>query len=1264
MSNRVEFEVVGDNKNIKKALDETKEGIRSTAKEAEKAGEDIDSVFKKIGTAAAAIGLGFSATQLVKDIARVRGEFQQLEIAFGTLLGSEEKASDLFGQLVNTAAKTPFDLQGVAGGAKQLLAFGFEAEKVNETIIRLGDIAAGLSLPLNDLVYLYGTTMTQGQVFTQDFRQFQSRGIPLADELAKQFGVAKNEVADLVSAGKVGFPEVEKAIISMTSAGGKFGGLMEKQSASITGQISNLEDAWDGMLNDIGKSTQGIISNSLSAATYMVENYKKIGQAIALIVAAYGSYKAAQIAVIAYKKVEAKVTGLVTAAKLGDTAATTGMAAAETVAATKTAMLTAATKKLVLALKAKAVAMINNPYVLTAMAVTALAAGIYKVVTAKSAEEKAIDNVNKERQKSKELREEEKQTIESLLATIGDETQTTSAQIQAYNELKNLLPELTEQRSLEELQMMSNVEIQKAYNQELEKANYAEAVKNAEVYRKKLEELDAEEKAVGNKPITSQAQYVQVQTRLKLINQEKLEYQQRLKNTENFIEEQDRLFEEANKKPEAFYGTEYEKAKKQWEDADKALQDALKNKDNYTVEQYKELVKNEKTTADAFKALGGSTSRSKTGTGTNAKNADKDAAKNEERAGELLLDIVRQNQRNRIELEEEGDALLLAQIEQDYKDRTEEIEKQEKELMSLQGGKLTEEQQAAFAEGRDIATKKRDKETKDVKENRAKQDKAQLEAMLENYLTYEQEREKIQKEYAEKRKRMQEAGVGQENIDILNQEEEEALATADEVFAKKSSTYRTWLNEITQMTLEQLEQALTQAEDALSKLNQEGASEKDKAIARAQIGALKGKIQNVREQGSLKPEKRATQEWRDFAESLEESASAFDELGNQLGGIAGEILSSVGSVASSTVSMINNIVQLVEISAQGAQQTATTAARAIKAVETASVILAIISAAVQIIRKIVELATKMHDGKYDAVIEANQKKVDKLEKSYEKLEEAVDNAFGKKAVQTLKQMNDNLAQQNGLIRAQAEAEAEKKKAEEDTIQSYNEKIEENQKQIAENQKAMEEAIFGNDIKSAIEDFADAYADAVQDNMNLNESAAEQAKKAMRDMVQESIKEYVAGTGRMEKIRQKMKALYADGVFSEEDQKLIKAEYDRLNKELDAKFGWAEDILSDTESSSSESSTGRGIATASQESVDENNGRLMSIQVSMDGITAQMVSVVNNLANMTRVSADSNSILSDIRSLHVQSNGFLEDLVKYTKPLNDNIISVVEQLKKL
>lgn len=237
--------------------------------------------------------VGQGMMNLLNSIVQVRGQFQQLEIAFGTMLGSEEKANALMQQMINTAAHTPFDLQGVAEGAKQLLAYGESADKVNDTLVRLGNIASGLSIPLNDIVYLYGTTMVQGRLYAQDVRQFTGRGIPLVKELAQMYGVTAEEINNMVSAGKIGFPDVEKVLNKLTDAGGQFYNLMEKQSASLTGMISNLEDAWDSMLNDIGKQNQDAFAGAIESATYLVEHYQTIINVLKAVAVGYGTVKAA-----------------------------------------------------------------------------------------------------------------------------------------------------------------------------------------------------------------------------------------------------------------------------------------------------------------------------------------------------------------------------------------------------------------------------------------------------------------------------------------------------------------------------------------------------------------------------------------------------------------------------------------------------------------------------------------------------------------------------------------------------------------------------------------------------------------------------------------------------------------------------------------------------------------------------------------------------------------------------------------------------------
>lgn len=383
-------------------------------------------IYGKLGALAGGY-LSISAlTNLSRQIMNVRGQFQQLEISFSTMLGSEEKAIALMDQLVETAAKTPFDLQSISQGAKQLLAYGEASETVNDTLVRLGNIASGLSIPLNDLVYLYGTTQVQGRVFTQDIRQFLGRGIPIVKEMSKQLGVTEEEINKMVTAGKIGFKEVKDALEAMTNEGGMFYNLMEKQSASLTGQLSNLEDAFDSMLNEIGKATQGAFSQGISLVSTLVENYKTIGKVILSVAEAYGIYKAALMAAYVAEN-RARLIRLAHIKVIQ--------------------MQTAAQSLLNKVMKA-------NPYVLVASAIVTLIAlsATWREKVDHSA--KAQEELNKELEDSKNAIKANEDAVRSSIGVIQDKTKSIYEQIEAYDILQSK-EGFFKGKSIEEIQAMN-----------------------------------------------------------------------------------------------------------------------------------------------------------------------------------------------------------------------------------------------------------------------------------------------------------------------------------------------------------------------------------------------------------------------------------------------------------------------------------------------------------------------------------------------------------------------------------------------------------------------------------------------------------------------------------------------------------------------------------------------------------------------------------------------------------------------------------------
>lgn len=496
----LKFVATVDNKQVLVSLEQMRGEFMRMSQSAQQSGTQLDDTFGKLKNTIAGVAGGIASVTMLKElskqIANVRGEFQQLEVAFTTMLGSADKANQLMQQLTKTAATTPFDLKSVAGGAKQLLAYGMEADKVNDTLIKLGDIAAGVSIPLGDLVYLYGTTMVQGRLYTQDLNQFVGRGIPLLEELAEQFGVAQSDVKKLVEEGKVGFPHIQKAIENMTSAGSKFGGLMEAQSKTIKGQISNIEDSIDMMFNEIGQKSEGLINAAFKGVSGIVENYEAIGKAVLALAGTYGTYKAALIIVTAIEKAHLNMLHAAIAQKKLAAAANITLSNSDAMAAAKKAMLTRYIKANTAAVLKNIAAWAAHPAVWVTAAIVGLVAGTIAMTRALDAEAKAQERLNTAKRAQQGLIDEVKSKTEQAISTIQSETATEYEKAQAYETLKTNLPGLTEQYSLAEIAAMDFTTAIKEQAEALEELRFEQKRQEIENYKKEVKRLEGQQKPV------------------------------------------------------------------------------------------------------------------------------------------------------------------------------------------------------------------------------------------------------------------------------------------------------------------------------------------------------------------------------------------------------------------------------------------------------------------------------------------------------------------------------------------------------------------------------------------------------------------------------------------------------------------------------------------------------------------------------------------------------------------------------------------------
>lgn len=840
-------------------VDELKTKTTGASAEMERLDRQAESVRGTVSKIAGA----FAVKELVTGIVKVRGEFQQLEASFRTMLGSEEKADALMQQLIRTAATTPFDLQSVANGARQLLAYGENVENVNDDLIRLGNIAAGLNQPLNDLIYLYGTTMTQGRLYTADYNQFVGRGIPLGRELASVLGVTESKVREMVEAGKVGFPEVQQALQNLTNEGGMFYNLMEEQSKTITGRVSNIQDSISMMMNEIGQQSEGIIGGSLDAVSYLVDHYEQVGRVLVGLVGTYGAYKTAVMAVTAMQALQTAGVGALTVAET--------LHYGWLVIVEKAQKLLNAT-------------MLANPYVLVATLIAGVVAAMVSMKTETERLKEAEEEYQAAKQKTIEAEEEHRRRLEELCGVAGDESLATDTRREALNKLEQKYPDIfakydTEYEKLKNIkrikeeiaELEAGQSITRPQN-ELDSVNERIAVLEAKKATERWEDANGSGTRMrkvggltGNEATELQNLYNKRKALSEQVHKERANayfenltgisnetLEQQIRQRENLLA---RMTTEQRKYGAITYGNEtlrgtfsrdelqYQlnkltaeknrrnlrrdssadwgaQARKEYEQALKAYNDFLADTSNsLTREDYEKKAKELK---DALSLAKKEYDRYKPGEDKDSESERKAADKVEKEAerrrqaqqklDDELIALELQNQQDELDLMGEGTDKKLAQIDADYDKRKAEIEKKARELADanrkagvadVNSSGLTKPQQDEIDRANGLNEDTRRKETVEVYEAEA----AAMRDYLKEYGTYQQQKLAIAREYAEKIRKAQNDG---ERMALERQRDSETAAL-DVSYLKQSIDWTAVFGEFGGMFSDIIRPALEQA---------------------------------------------------------------------------------------------------------------------------------------------------------------------------------------------------------------------------------------------------------------------------------------------------------------------------------------------------------------------------------------------------------------------------------------------------------------------
>lgn len=1285
------------------------------------ADEIVKSLTDSLKRTAAEIGGLVAIKKFGSDVIEATGKMQQLQVALSTILQDKSKADQLIADIVQFAAKTPFNLDDVATGAKQLLAYGSSADNVVNELSMLGDVASGLQIPIGQLIYLYGTLRTQGRAMTVDIRQFAGRGIPIYEELAKVLGVSKDQVGELVKEGKVGFKEVEQAFKNMTSEGGKFANLMESSAGTWPQRLSNIEDTLFQKMNEFGNKYKEVFEFGIGTAEDLVESLDDVLSVMGGLIAAYGTYKAALITAA----VAQKAVGFVESIRL------IGMYRKEL------GLATAAQQAFNLASK-------SNVYVTLLAALVGIGTAVYmftKRTNEAAAAQETLNSVNK---KADEEFSRQAATVDRLSDVLKSETSSLDQKKKALSDLQSIIPSYNASLDEEGKLINNNTEAIKSYLAQLEKQIRMKAAQEEleELYRKKrtqekqqklATENYNEAKSLYNSSVTMTSSALQnrgINTGVTVFSQNSAVNNQLKDSANKAKKELDSVNKELGETVSAITELEKEIEKSSLSDKKEGSQsnitkeiDSVTKRINTlkkeieglrsgniqaevgkTVEstieaKEKELKSAEKTLETLTGVRSKDVSKENSVTSADAKLSDLMRKQTLERAKEAV-DLENQVEQARIDAMTDGSEKILAQRELDNKKELQAIERAKEEYIQkeIQRQKeifdATEELKAKKnpkykKRGFDSSTVTVDSSSFDIlKENTDKRQvqedlNAQREAMnayLAEYGTYMQKRQAIIEQYQDK---INKATTEGEKL-TLGKQRDRILSGIDEQANKTTSAVSQLFGDMKDKTLKDLEDINVAGQKALEFLKsgqwneQKGKElgitkenfetwsndpEKIKAISDALVNNRKAAddLQPAYKKvaDGIKDAFNAGNDSKKLEEALARIKNGLNDI-MQVGSFLSDTFSSLGDAFGNDT--FTDIAEGINV----AMDAANSAMQGAQAGSAFGPWGAAAGAAIGLVSSLASSIAKIHDKKNEKRIQELQDQIEVLEKSYERLGNSIEKAYSKDASNLIDQQNKLLEQQKVLIQQQIREEQDKKKTDNDRIKEWQQQIEEINNLIEENKEKAVDAIFGEDIKTAIEDFASAYAEAWSNGEDRAESAKDAVKNIMRQMVTESIKSAIQASGSMEKIRQKLQEFYADNVLSGWEQNYIYNMAEELQKELDKQFGWADSLMKD-DSKEQQSASGRGFGTEmTHEDAGELSGRFTAVYesnlrietatqqqtIAITELRGSISSLITQTQGMCNIADETRTILA---------NSYLE--LQQIRENTGEIIKPIKQIQK-
>lgn len=1034
---------------------------KDDAKDVTEANNGVAVSWKK---ALAVIGGAGVLKALGSEMIRVRGEFQSADTAIQTLLGSKEKTDALMMQVREYAKISPLEFSDVTAATQMMLGFNIEAEKVPRFISAIGDVSMGEAQKFNSLTLAFSQMSATGKLMGQDMNQMINAGFnplqAISDKTGKSIEVLKNEM----SKGAISAEMVQQAFIDATSAGGKFFQMSENASKTINGQLSMMHDAMDAAFNEMGQKSEGVIMSGIQMTTSLIENYETVGKVLAGLIITYGTYRTAVM--------------LVTAAESKHTLVEIGLTNVRVLArkaqlALNASMLT--NPYVALAVAVGGLITANLTLLDTTRQLKAVEDEYNEVKDKAIAKEQKLrvetDKYLSVAENHKAAIEDRKDAIVQLIQkypAIFEKYKTEAEMLQHILDIHKEIDKYEKKKSVANPQNeLNGVNMQIADLEKLAKQRYhggrgltnAENAKLAMLKNKRSELEGTLKKEETDAILADLTGYSNSQIEAAIKDRERILAKMQLKGaskgtitgksilsgtfTKEELEGQKKLLEAALVKP-ATYKEDLAKAKEKWEEAKKGYEALLKDQ-QATSEQVKKAREDMQLKEKAYKDLGGITGNALTKEESQAEKLRKEQEKYALLQSKQSQDNKRQSKdlefeatQSRIDAMQQGSERTIAQMKLNHQKEVESLKRNREDYLR----KKIEAERSLFeanpsnkGKSFDTSTISLSKDEEDMFKNiiestiskQGNEISSYYKDLLAKYQSYTEKRLATQKKFQEERDSLVKAGASKETLTEHDYQRDEALESIDNEFAMREDSFKAWADNIADLSLEKLRELLVQAERELERSEFLNPNDPKLAGQRAKVTSLKNTIGEKSEKTSTSPNKRSQKEWQDLYNTLSKVERQFDEIGNTVGGTAGEIISAAGGIATSTLQMIDGIVTLANGSSEAMSGTAQAASASIQAVEKASVILAIIGAALQIATKLASLfgnsSMEYYESLKDELGAINEIYGDIIEKSKEKI------VFGGgfAALESYREANDLLERQIENYRKLAEAGGDARK---------------------------------------------------------------------------------------------------------------------------------------------------------------------------------------------------------------------------------------------